>query len=310
MHKALLAPQYWPSWLAIGLLRLLALLPHRWLMTLGRWLGAILYRLAKGRRHVVEVNAALCFPELDENQRRDFVKDVITSSATGFMETAWSWWASDKMLADKADYEGLELLDQYGDRGILLIGSHFTTLDLAGRLLRLKADVDSSYQRQSNPVFDYCILKYRLKRFSHMVEKSEMRRLVKLLRNGRTIWFASDQDLGRKYSVFVSFFGQPAATLNSISKILKMTGAKPLYFSHYRIQDGKDTRYRLRITDPFGEQLGSDDIENGKLLNQVIEEAVREAPTQYMWVHRRFKTRPDPGDPKLYQFEHKRKKRR
>ena len=311
MKPSLLHPACWPSWLAIGLLRLLALLPQRWLITLGKLLGLLLYYLLPGRRHVVEVNASLCFPEQDAQQRKAFVRAVLVSSITGYLETAWSWWASDKTLAGKADYEGLELLQQADDgRGILLIGSHFTTLDLAGRLLRLKVDVDSSYQKQSNPVFDYCILKYRLKRFANMVEKTEMRRLVKLLKSGRIVWFASDQDFGRKHSVFVPFFGQPAATLTSISKILKLSGARPLYFSHYRATGANgETRYRLRISDPFA-GLGDDDEANGRLINQVIEQAIREAPEQYMWVHRRFKTRPNPDDPKLYQFSHKRKKSR
>lgn len=313
MDKQLLHPRNWSSWLIIGLLRLLALLPHAWLISLGRYSGHALYYLLSGRRHVVEVNADLCFPDLNAEEKKQFVKDVFASSIIGFFETFYSWWASDAALQGIADYEGLELIEQHhqAGRGILVIGAHFTTLDLAGRLIRLKIDPDVSYRRQNNAVFDYCIYKYRSKRFTNVVEKSEMRRLVRLLRDGRIMWLASDQDFGRQNSVFAPFFGQPTATLNSVSRIIKLTGAKPLLFVHYRFTDahGK-TRYRLRFSDPFGEQLGDDDLFNATLINKAIEDAVRVAPEQYMWVHRRFKTRENPDAPKLYQFKHKKKKRK
>jgi KDO2-lipid IV(A) lauroyltransferase len=302
MNTSLLHPKHWPSWLAIALLRLLCFLPLTWLLAFGTIIGRVLYHLLKRRRHITEVNIDLCFPELSETDKNLLCQKVIISSVHGMLETAYSWWASDAELLARADYEGLELIAQAQKegRGILLIGSHFTTLDLAGRILRLKIDVDSSYQKQNNAVFDHCILQFRLKRFTNMVEKTEMRRLIKLIKSGRVMWYASDQDFGRKHSVFAPFFGHQAATINTISGILKLTKAKPLYFSHYRIGQGKHTRYLMRITDPFGENLGSDDVQNATLLNQVIEEAIRFSPEQYMWVHRRFKTRPNPNDAKFY----------
>ena len=302
MTENLNHPRHWPAWAAIGGLRLLAMLPLPWLLAIGRIAGKTAYRLLKRRRHIAEVNIRLCFPELSTAQQQALVEEAMISSITGFLETAWSWWAPDNELASRVDYEGLELVQQAqaSGRGVLLIGSHFTTLDLAGRMLRLAMDVDSSYQKQSNPVFDHCILQYRLKRFTNMVEKTEMRRLIKIIKSGRAMWYASDQDFGRKHSVFAPFFGIPAATINTLGGILKLTRAKPLYFSHYRIGSGTKTRYLMRITDPFGEQLGNDDVANATLLNRVIEDAIRVAPEQYMWVHRRFKTRPHHTDPKLY----------
>jgi KDO2-lipid IV(A) lauroyltransferase len=302
MDKNLRHPRYWPSWLAIGLLRLVAALPLPVLLWLGNMLGIITYHLLKRRRHIAEVNIRLCFPELTPAEQQQLVKRVIISSITGMLETAYSWWAKDNDLVKRVDYEGLELIDQAKatGRGVLLIGSHFTTLDLAARMMTMKIDVDASYQQQNNPVFDHVILQSRLKLFRNMIEKTEMRRLVKLVKSGRTLWYASDQDFGRKHSVFAPFFGHPAATINTLSSILKLTKAKPLFFSHYRIGEGKNTRYLMRVSDPFAEQLGDDDLKNATLLNQVIEDAIRIAPEQYMWVHRRFKTRPNRHDPKFY----------
>lgn len=310
MKQNLYMPQHWPAWIAIFLLRLVALLPLPWLLATGRVLGGCSYLLLRRRRHIAEVNIALCFPELSAGEQATLVRESMISSVTGMLETAWSWWASDETLRKVVDYEGLELFRevQASGRGILLIGSHFTTLDLAGRLLRLEVDVDSSYQKQSSPVFDHCILQYRLKRFTNMVEKTEMRKLVKLVKSGRAMWYASDQDFGRKHSVFAPFFGIPAATLNTLGSILKLTGAKPLYFSHYRLGNGKETRYLMRITDPFGDALENDAEANATLLNRVIEEAIRKAPEQYLWVHRRFKTRPDPKEPKFYEAKARKKR--
>ena len=311
MNRALLHPKHWPTWLVIFLLRCLCLLPLNQVLSVATLFGKLSVRLLRERREIVRINAELCFPELSAKEQQQFIEETMVSAVLGFFETAYSWWASDEELLARADYEGLELVKaaQAEGRGILLIGTHFTTLDLAGRILRLKVDVDSSYQKQSNPVFDYCILKFRLKRFTNMVEKTEMRRLVKILKSGRMIWYASDQDFGRKHSVFAPFFGHQAATIATHSKILKLTNAKPLFFSHYRIGKGKHTRYLMRISDPFGEKMGSDDQANAELLNRVIEEAIRFAPEQYFWVHRRFKTRPNPDEPKLYPPRKKKRKK-
>lgn len=304
-------PKHWPAWIAIFLLRCLALLPLDFLLLLGKAIGHLLAKVPNERQLICRANIELCFSELTPAARDKLIIDTITSSVLGLLETAYSWWANDNELQTRVDYEGLELIAaaQQQGRGVLLIGSHFTTLDLAGRMLRLKVDVDSSYQKQNNPVFDHCILQYRLKRFTNMVEKTEMRRLIRIIKSGRVMWYAADQDFGRKHSVFAPFFGIPAATINTLGSLLKLTGAKPLYFSHYRIhRDGK-TRYLMRITDPFGEQLGSDDVANATLLNQVIADAIRIAPEQYMWVHRRFKTRPHPDDPKPYPQRKKKRKK-
>jgi KDO2-lipid IV(A) lauroyltransferase len=304
VNKALYHPRYWASWLAILFARCLCLLPLNTLLTVGKRMGTYAAKsvLLQRRRHIAQVNVGLCFPELTPAQQEQLVVDIIVSSFLGMFETVYSWWASDEELRARTDFEGVELIAaaQAQGQGVLLIGSHFTTLDLAGRLLRLRVDVDSSYQKQKNPVFDHCILQYRLKRFTNMVEKKQMRRLIKLVKSGRALWYATDQDFGRKNSVFAPFFGHQTATLSTIGTLLKLTNAKPLYFSHYRVGEGKDTRYLIRITDPFEDKFTDDDVHNATVLNSVIEQAIRVAPEQYLWVHRRFKTREDIADPKRY----------
>lgn len=292
--RPLLQPRYLPSWLALLALRLLVLLPLDVQARLAKLTGKILTPLLGRRRAIVEANARLCFPEFSARQQRQFVEDVIAASVMGVFETALAWWASDRRLQGRFTIEGSELIEQAQaeGRGILLLGLHFTTLDLAGRLLRSRHDVDVTYRIQNEPVFNYFIEKYRQRLFLNMIAKNEMRRLIRVLKQGRMVWYAIDQNYGKKPFVFAPLFGQPAATLASTGSILRMTGAKPLLFSHYRVQKNGRLHYLLQVSDPFADAFGDDEQANAELLNRAYEAAIRRHPEQYMWTHRRFKTRP------------------
>ncbi len=308
MQKELLHPRHIPSWLTLLVLRLLALLPLLALQRLATLVGKLIVRVLRRRNKIIAVNARLCFPELTEAEHKKFVADVIISSVMGAFETAVSWWATNERLQSCCTIENAELIEkaQQEGRGILLLGLHFTTLDLAGRLLRLHHEVDVTYRHQNSPVFNNFIEKYRARLFRNMIEKNEMRKLIRVLKQGRMVWYAIDQNYGKKPSVFAPFFGQPAATLATTGTILRLTGAKPLLFSHYRIEKDGKPHYLLRITDPFGEQFSDDEQANAILLNKAYEAAIRLHPEQYMWTHRRFKTRPD-NLPSLYERKSKRK---
>jgi KDO2-lipid IV(A) lauroyltransferase len=132
--------------------------------------------------------------------------------------------------------------------------------------------------------------------------------MVKSLKKGRVVWYAPDQDFGRQGSVFVPFFHQPAATLTTVGKLLKMTNAKPLFYSHFRIEENGQTVYLARIHDPFHDGFNDDDIHNATLLNQAIADVIREHPEQYLWVHERFRTQPQAGMPKPYTIRKDKKK--
>lgn len=305
MNKALLHPRYWLTWLGLGLLRLLALLPYAVAIYLGKAIGLLAFYGLKRRRHIAQVNIDLCFPEKTPNQRQRLVKDTLVANGIGIIEGLYSWWAADSQILPRTHIVGLELLQKAKDngQGVILLGAHFTTLDFCGRALAQNTTMDTMYQTQSNAVVDYCLKKARLKRYKNVLEKFEMRRLLKNLKSGHVCWYACDQDFGRENSVFVPFFGVPAATLATLGRLIKLTKAKPLMVRHYRDSSqglGK-SQYRIEIIDPFIEApLDSDDIQNAIKINKALEQAIRIQPDQYFWVHRRFKKRPDPNEPNPY----------
>jgi len=311
MPDTLYHPRYWPTWIGIGFLRLIAAFPFSLQQAMGRALGRLLSHRLKRRRHFAEVNIALCFPELTSKQQEQLVNDNMISTTLGIFETAFSWWASDNSIRNRCRTEGFELLDQAKQegRGVLLIGGHYTTLDLAGRVIGLHTDLDITYKDQKNRVFNHCIQKARARSFTFQIEKNAMRTMVKNLQAGRTVWYAPDQDFGRNGAVFVPFFHRLAATQSTLGKLLKITRAKPLFYSHFRTIENGKIIYVAKIHDPFNDQFNDDEVHNATLLNQAIADAVRQHPEQYLWVHERFRTQVNKGDPKPYTL-HKKKKRK
>ena len=300
--KSFLKPKYWAIWLAYGLLRLLLLLPYTWIQAFGLWLGYKLAPVIKGRRKVVEVNISLCYPELSEAQKKPLIDEIMANNILGFFEIAYAWWGSDKVIARHSRLEGSELIKAAQDegKGIILIGGHFSMLDLSARVMSLHHSVDATYRKQNNPLFDYLVNKGRKPHFNELIEKKSMRKMIKNLRNGHMVWYATDQDFGRRHSVFAPFFGIPTATVTTIADLIRMTSAKPLFYSCVREGKGKDTVYVGKVSDPFQDQFSDDAIANATLLNKVLEDQLKQHPSQYMWVHRRFKTRPNIDDKGFY----------
>lgn len=302
-------PRYWPTWLGLGLLRCLVLLPIGIQLSIGRAIGKLLARMLKRRRHIAEVNIGICFPELSPERQQQLVDESLIAITQGLIETGIGWWATDEEILRRSSVDGLELVAEAQKRGqgVLLFGAHFSTLDLSGRVLSRHIAVDVTYKNQKNRAFDYYILQARKKFFENIIHKSEMRRMIKLLKQGRVVWYAPDQDFGRDGSVFAPFFGQPAATLATFGKLLKLTGAKPLFYRHHReILDGK-VFYRGVVSDPFLDQFGHDEVANATLFNQALEAAIRIHPEQYLWAHERFRTRENPDDPRVYTLRKKKK---
>lgn len=305
-NSTLFHPRNWPGWAGVLILRLLTLLPLPLLYRVGWLAGYLISLLPLRRKAIIRANITLCFPQLTARQQQRMVCEVIVSSVYAVLETALSWWSSDARLLRHCSFEGSELMQAEPQRGILLLGLHLTTLDLAGRLFRLHFPVDVTYRQQNNAVINYQIEKYRARLFGRMIEKKDMRQLIRALKDGSTVWYAIDQNYGKTPFVFAPFFGHPAATLANLGRLSRMTGARPLLFSHYRHVKGWKVHYQLKVTDPFADGFTDDEQANAALLNSAYEAAIREHPEQYLWAHRRFKTRPD-GMPSLYP---KKKKRR
>jgi len=299
IDPSLFYPKYWLSWLAILLLRIVAALPFKAKLIAGRCLGFLVFHLVKKRRHTVQTNVRLCFPELNTAQQEKMVHDIFAANGIGFFEIAWAWWANIDDIKNRYDIEGLEHIDaaKADGSGVLLVGAHFVHLDLCGLMTNHSSPISVIYRKNNNPVFEYIITKGRERFFEHVIERSDMRNIVRKLREGKTIWYSPDQDFGRDQAVFAPFFGVEAATLVSTSRLAKMGRAKPVGIAHYR--DPITNRYRIVISPVDTAFPTGDDHKDAVIINTMLEKAIRMQPEQYMWVHRRFKTRPE-GEPSLY----------
>ena len=299
IDPSLFYPKYWLSWLAILLLRIVAALPFKAKLIAGRCLGFLVFHLVKKRRHTVQTNIRLCFPERNPAQQEKMVHDIFTANGIGFFEIAWAWWANIDDIKNRYDIEGLEHIDaaKSDGSGVLLVGAHFVHLDLCGLMTNHSSPISVIYRKNNNPVFEYIITKGRERFFEHVIERSDMRNIVRKLREGKTIWYSPDQDFGRDQAVFAPFFGVEAATLVSTSRLAKMGRAKPVGIAHYR--DPITHRYRIVISPVDTAFPTGDDYQDAVIINTMLEKAIRMQPEQYMWVHRRFKTRPE-GEPSLY----------
>jgi Kdo2-lipid IVA lauroyltransferase/acyltransferase len=298
MASTLAAPRYWPTWVGVAVMWLVARLPLGVQFALGRAIGAIGYRVAPARRHIATVNVQLCFPELDATARDALVRRIFTSTGIGAVETAMAWFGDVLRLRDRVTFEGLDVLTtaQQRGHGVVLIGAHFSTLDLAGALLSQAIDLDVIYRYNKNPVIEWAMRRGRERRFRNVIERSDTRAVLTQLKAGHTVWYAADQDYGRKVSVFAPFFGVPAATITATARFARFNASPAVFISHFRDATTRTWSFRFRELEGFP---GNDDGEDAARINAVIESEIRRHPDQYLWLHRRFKTRPE-GEPRPY----------
>ncbi|HHH43584.1 MAG TPA: LpxL/LpxP family Kdo(2)-lipid IV(A) lauroyl/palmitoleoyl acyltransferase [Gammaproteobacteria bacterium] len=292
-------PRFWPTWLMFAVLWLVTRLPFRWQMRVGHLIGRIAWRLARRRRHIAEVNLRLCFPQLDDREHLELVRAHFLSLGKGIVETALCWWGRASQLRPKRVLVGREHLQEAlaAGKGVVLLSAHFTTLELGGRLLALDTPFHVLYRQHRNPLFEQVMQRARKRRFEQAIPRNDTRALLRSLRNGMPVWYAPDQNHGGPQSVFVPFFGIPASTLTATARIAKASGAAVVPFFQTRLPDNEG--YLLTLC-PALDQFPSGDLHGDTArINRLLEDVIREMPEQYLWVHRRFKTRPE-GEPYPY----------
>lgn len=295
---SLFHPRHWPSWLALGWLRALMILPYPALMAVGRWLGRLAMRFAKRRRRITEINIGLCFPELSSEERATLVRQNFESVGMGVMDMAIGWWWPDRRYQPLMDLEGEEHLKQAFSKGkgVLFVVAHFTSLEISGRVLGERVSIRPIYRPNENPVFEWALLRFRERYIDRIIPREDVRLMLRSLKNGHGIWLAPDQNFGHKGSVFANFFGIPAATNTAASRFAQLSGAPVIPYVVFRKPKGG---FRAIIEPPL-DNFPSEDIEKDtQRLNDIFERWARMAPEQYIWMHRRFKDRPD-GEAPFY----------
>ncbi|WP_275286397.1 LpxL/LpxP family Kdo(2)-lipid IV(A) lauroyl/palmitoleoyl acyltransferase [Halomonas elongata] len=294
-----LHPRYWPTWAAIGAMYVGACLPWRLKLWVGKGIGLAAWRFAKRRRHITETNIRLCFPELDDARQRRLVREAFIANGIGILETATGWCRDPERLRHRVVFEGQEHMArvQAEGKGALIIGIHFSTLDLGGALHSLFFPADAVYRPHDNALFECFMTRARSRVFGRAIDRHDLRGVVRRLKAGHNVWYSPDQDFGRDVSVFAPFFGVEAATIKLTAKIARMTGAPVLPLIFHRNPD--DCTYRLEYLPPLEDFPSGDEVADATRINAIIEAAIRRHPEQYLWLHRRFKTRPK-GEPRLY----------
>lgn len=296
----LFGPRYWLTWLWLGLAWLLVLLlPYRAQLWLGAGLGRLLAWLIPRRRRIAARNLELCFPELDSAQRATLLRKHYQNLGIGVFETGIAWWWPDRRFARLLRFEGLEHLQNLGDRGALLLSPHLTSLEIGCSAISLKLCLDGMYRPNNNPVLDYVQRQGRERRVrtGRARPRDDLRGIFKALRQGRILWYAPDQDYGPRRSIFAPLFGHAAATVTATARLAARTGAAVVPYTYFRRADGGG--YHIRVYPPLVEFPSGDDLTDATRINRLVEHYIRQCPEQYLWVHRRFKTRP-PGQASLY----------
>jgi Kdo2-lipid IVA lauroyltransferase/acyltransferase len=284
------APRFWPTWLGIGALFVIAWLPFSWRMALGSVLGRLTYLFARERRYITTVNIKLCFPELDAASQAALIKRCFVENGIGLIETATGWMRPPSHFQHMVIFSGAEHLDAAlaQGRGVLLLGAHYSTLDFSANLLSVPYPFGTTYRPHRNPLFDALMLRGRLRYCNGVFDRYDIRGAFRHLKQGKIVWYAPDQDYGPEQAVFAPFFGLPAATITATTRFAAINNSPVVMIRHHRLTNKQ--RYVLEfmpVTPPFP---SGDDVADATRINQMLETAIRMDPAQYLWMHKRFKT--------------------
>ena len=263
-------------------------------------MGRLAMRLMKRRVRIAHRNLELCFPQMPEQERQEMVKKNFESVGMGLMETGMAWFWPDSRINRWVDVTGMDNTKMHfaEGKGILLIGVHFLTLELGARVFGMHIPGIGVYRPNDNPLLDWLQTWGRLRSNKTMIDRKDLKGMVRALKSGDVVWYAPDHDYGPRSSVFVPFFAvEQTATTTGTWMLAKMSKACLVPFVPRRKPDGKG--YELIMLEGETTPPLETAEETAAWMNKVVERCILMAPEQYMWLHRRFKTRPD-GVPSRY----------
>ncbi len=292
LPRHLLAARYWPTWLGLGLLRVIAMLPYPIQYLFGHSIGFFIWLLPLPQKKIIRINLQHCFPEATEKHQRKLLFKNCLSMGMGLVEIAMSWWSSSKQLEKLVSVEGIEQLQNTlkENHGAILLSPHFITLEISGRLLALSTPFHVMFREQKNAAFDYIMTQSRLRNFNKAIHRNDIKGLLTSLKNNMPVWYAPDQHFGGANNLVVPFFNRPAPTNPATSRIAKISQAKVIPFFQERLPGLQG--YRLVIYPALADYPGDNIEQDTTRINQELEKLIRMRPEQYLWAHRRFKGQP------------------
>ena len=298
--EKLLRPSLLPVWLGVGFLWLLHGLPLPLQAALGNAVGWLLAMVPGRRRHIAATNLALCFPDASEAVRRRWLRQTFQASMRAVLEHGVLWWSPEARLRRLVRIDNPEAALGDGVRPVIWLAPHFVGLDMGGVRLSMDRQLASMYAPAKDPVTDKFMLHGRSRFFSPtLISRSDgIKPVLKALKAPLPFYYLPDQDHGRLNAVFVPFFGVTAATVSALPRLARLTGAQIVPVVTRQLPWGRG--YAVRFYPPWENYPGDDLDADVARMNAFIEDRIREIPAQYLWLHRRFKTRPA-GEPSLYE---------
>jgi KDO2-lipid IV(A) lauroyltransferase len=274
------------SRLAFGFIWLMHFLPAGAIAAIGNALGTLLYWLIPERRRVTRTNLAKCFPSMDERQRERLARAHFRTFVRAFLDRGVVWWSSAERLRGMVQVEGADILRALEGKPVVVFAPHFAGLDAGGTRLSQDFAMASMYSRQKDPRLDRMLYRGRARFGAALVSRQEgMRKALRLIQSGLRFYYLPDLDFGPKSSLFVPFFGVPAATVPGLSYIARITGASVVPCVTRMLPGGG---YVARLYPAWTDFPSGDDAADARRMNAFIEERVLEMPEQYHWLHKRF----------------------
>ncbi|KXI28373.1 LpxL/LpxP family Kdo(2)-lipid IV(A) lauroyl/palmitoleoyl acyltransferase [Paraglaciecola hydrolytica] len=294
-----LLPRYWLTWVSIVLLYTISWLPYRLQLWLGRGIGQLIKLFAHKRYQVAKRNLELCFPHYSEQQRARILAANVNNAGMAILETSMGWWWPTWRVARKAEFEGYEHIEAIlaKGKGVLIYCIHNMNLEFSVRVAGLKTPSVAFYRKHNNNLMEYMQYHGRNRSNKYMVNKRDVRGLINALNDGEVCFYLPDQDYGKNKCEFAPLFAVPqVATTTGSLLFAQQANCETLFIASVRTATG----YCIKIFPGLENFPSGDDNYDVTRMNKKIEEMILIAPEQYLWMHKRFKTRPDPTEPSLY----------
>lgn len=297
---AFLLPKYWLTWLSILILYCISWMPYKIQQLIGKLLGKLLKVVAKKRYHVAKRNIDLCFPDMEPQKRAAMLKENLNNAGMAILETSMGWWWPSWRVGRKAEFEGYEHIEAIlaKGKGVLAYTIHNMNLEFACRVLGRQYPSVVFYRKHNNRLMEYMQYYGRNRANKYMVHKRNVRGLIQALDEGELCIYLPDQDYGRTRIEFTPFFAVPeVATTTGSLLFAKKANCETIFLVSIRTDNG----YKIIALPGLENFPSGDDKHDVTRINQMVEKMVMFAPEQYLWMHKRFKTRPNANDPSLYE---------
>ena len=290
-------PKFIPTWFLIGFMKLGTKLPFAAQVFIGTGIGRLLYPLLSRFRKIAFINIARCFPDKSSIEVESLVKQNFEAIGISLFETANAYFGKSekiqKLITIHNEHHLTDALNK--KQGVIILAAHFMPLMLGSRALLLKHKVANIYRPQNNALFDEAMRKGFVNNGATMIKTKDTRTMMKTIKSGLPIWYAPDQDLGEKNSVFAPFFNIQTATIAATARLAKTPNTVVIPYFFIRTDKG----YTMSFDAPLTDYPSSDAVDNATRTNQILHDQILKAPEQYLWIHKRFKTRPN-GEASFY----------